>query len=69
MSTGGITPEQDALISEQAAEGMRRLAVLILTDLFNPSADLRAAIAELNGAVAWADRCRPTPPPPTVAVA
>lgn len=56
------TPEQDVVLNMQAAEGIYRLAELVDTAGFQARPELRAAIAELCGAVARADRLAPLPP-------
>lgn len=62
----GIPPliTADQLVTQSASDAIARLTRLVLSGAYDPPAELRAAIAALNGAVAYADRRRPTPEPP-----
>lgn len=56
-----ITPDQ--LVTQAASEAIARLTRLVSAGAYNPPPELRAAIASLNAAVAFADRRRPDPEP------
>lgn len=61
-----MTPTQDSEVSASCVDGLQRLTRLVRAMAYSPSPEVRAALADLCGAVALSDRLRtPGPLKPT----